>query len=80
MRHEQRAASLRQNPTKSHMNIHTQRLPQFALYAAHSDAYGLTVFGHCRDEAVNNLAEELAERHPWERSGQDPTGYERKSV
>lgn len=44
------------------MIIHTQKLPQFALYAAYADGFGLTVFGACRDEALNNLAEELAAR------------------
>ena len=41
------------------MTIHTQKLAQFALYAAHADEFGVTVFGSCRDEALNNLAEEL---------------------
>ncbi|MBI4907389.1 MAG: hypothetical protein HY820_27435, partial [Acidobacteria bacterium] len=44
------------------MNTHTKRLPRFSLYAALPDEYGLTVFGACREEAVNNLAEELAAR------------------
>jgi len=45
------------------MTIHTQKLPAFALYAAHADEFGVTVFGSCRDEALNNLAEELRLRH-----------------
>ncbi len=44
------------------MTIHTRKLPQFALYAAHADEFGVTVFGSCYDEAVNNLADELAAR------------------
>lgn len=44
------------------MTIHTQKLLQFALYAAHADEFGVTVFGSCRDEALNNLADELAAR------------------
>lgn len=45
-----------------HMTIHTRKLPLFALYAAHADEFGVTVFGSCRDEALNNLADELAAR------------------
>jgi hypothetical protein len=44
------------------MTIHTRKLPTFALYAAYTDEFGLTVFGSCRDEALNNLVEELAAR------------------
>lgn len=44
------------------MPIHTQRLPQFALYAAYTDEFGVTVLGSCRDEAVNNLNDELTAR------------------
>jgi len=44
------------------MTIHTKRLPTFSLYAAHADEFGVTVFGSCRDEALNNLAEELRDR------------------
>lgn len=42
------------------MTIHTQKLPAFSLYAAYTDEFGVPVFGSTRDEAVNNLAEELA--------------------
>lgn len=44
------------------MPIHTQKLPAFALYAAYTDELGLTVFGTCRDEALNNLSEEIQRR------------------
>jgi hypothetical protein len=56
------------------MTIHTQKLPTFALYAAHAAEFGLTVFGACRDEALNNLAEELAARgsHVAVRAGNQP--------
>lgn len=46
------------------MTIHIQKLPTFALYAAYTDESGLTVFGSCRDEAVNNLTDALARRLP----------------
>ena len=41
------------------MPIHTQKLPPFARYAAYTDELGLIVFGSCRDEALNNLTEEI---------------------
>jgi len=41
------------------MPIHTQKLPTFALYAAYADEFGVPVFGSTRDEALNNLAEEI---------------------
>lgn len=44
------------------MTIHTRKLPTFALYTAYADEFGLTAFGSCRDEALNNLADELAVR------------------
>ena len=44
------------------MTIHIRKLPQFSLYAAHADEFGVTVFGACRDEAVNNLTDALAAR------------------
>jgi hypothetical protein len=44
------------------MIIHTRKLPTFALYAAYTDEFDMTVFGSCRDEAINNLAAELAAR------------------
>lgn len=42
--------------------IHTQKLPTFALYAAYADEFGVPVFGITRDEALNNLAEEIRVR------------------
>ena len=42
------------------MTIHTRKLPTFALYAAYADEFGVPVFGSTRDEAINNLADELA--------------------
>ena len=44
------------------MTLHTHKLPQVALSAAHADEFGVTVFGSCRDEALNNLADELRTR------------------
>lgn len=41
------------------MTIQTQKLPTFPLYVAYADEFGVTTFGSCRDEALNNLMEEL---------------------
>ena len=57
------------------MTIHTRKLPTFSLYTAYADEFGLTAFGSCQDEAVNNLQAELAAsggqaRSPGQGSGQ----------
>lgn len=55
------------------MTIHTRKLPTFALYAAYADESGLAVFAACRDEAINNLAEELAARSGQVKVGAPPS-------
>ena len=61
------------------MTIHTRKLPTFALYTAYTDEFGVSAFGHCRDEAINNLADEIAARQAaGQESGRLETGYERK--
>jgi hypothetical protein len=45
-----------------YMPIHTHKLPTFALYTAYTDEFGVTAFGACREEALNNLAEEIRQR------------------
>jgi len=49
------------------MTIHARKLPTFALYAAYADEFGLTVFGSCQDEALNNLVDELRLRQDRDR-------------
>jgi hypothetical protein len=44
------------------MTIHTHKLSTFALYAAYADEFGMPVFGSTRDEALNNLQDEIAVR------------------
>lgn len=44
------------------------------LYAACSPELGVVSYGHCQDEALNNLSDELRMR----RVGESATGYEKK--
>ncbi|MBK5294188.1 MAG: hypothetical protein JJE04_21230 [Acidobacteriia bacterium] len=55
------------------MTIHTSKLPTFALYTAYADEFGLTAFGSCQDEALNNLQDELRDR---EQAGLAKSGME----
>jgi hypothetical protein len=55
------------------MPIHTHKLPTFALYTAYTDEFGVTAFGNCRDEALNNLVEEIRTRQS---AGQGTGPYE----
>lgn len=54
------------------MTIHTRKLPTFALYAAYADEFGVPVFGSTRDEALNNLADELSARQAVGEGGNRP--------
>ena len=45
------------------------------LYAACSPELGVVSYGQCQDEALNNLADELAQRQ----AARKGTGYERKT-
>jgi len=42
------------------MNTITTKLD--TLYAACSPKFGVVSYGHCQDEAINNLTEELRQR------------------
>ena len=44
------------------------------LYAACSPEMGVVSYGHCRDEALNNLTEDVRERQ----EKREATGYKRK--
>jgi hypothetical protein len=63
------------------MTIHTRKLQTFALYTAYTDEFGVTAFGHCRDEAINNLADEIRARQAaGQGSGWPETGYGKEHV
>ena len=55
--------------------IHTTfTLKLETLYAACSPELGVVSYGQCQDEALNNLSDELRQRH----QAGEPTGDERK--
>ena len=58
------------------MTVHTRKLPTFALYTAYADEFGLAAFGSCRDEALNNLTEELRDRQATPAGTGDEPGRE----
>jgi hypothetical protein len=45
-----------------------------SLYVAYAPAFDLSAYGGCRDEALNNLTDELRQR----KGAGDATGEERK--
>jgi hypothetical protein len=45
------------------------------LYAAYSPELGVLSYGGCRDEALNNLSDEIRLRH---KAGERATGDEKK--
>lgn len=46
-----------------------------SLYVAYAPEFGLSAYGGCQDEALNNLTDEIHQR----RGAEMPTGDERKS-
>lgn len=56
--------------------IHTTfTLKQETLYVAYAPEFDLSAYGGCRDEALNNLSDELRQQHKADES----TGYEKNS-
>ncbi len=55
------------------MNLTTFAIKQDTLYFAFAPDFNLSAYGVCRDEALNNLSDQLRQRR-----GGDETGEERK--
>jgi hypothetical protein len=45
------------------------------LYVACSPELGLFSFGHCQDEALNNLTDEIRDRRVGKSTGNDKSSY-----
>ncbi len=49
------------------------------LYAACSPELGLVSYGHCQEEAINNLTDQLRQLHSTS-AAEQTAGYERKQA
>jgi hypothetical protein len=56
------------------MSTHALTFKAQTLYVAYAPEFRVSAYGGCRDEALNNLADEISES----RGTADKTGYERK--
>jgi len=56
-------------------NVTTITLKVTTLYVAYAPGFDVTAYGGCRDEALNNLADELRQRD----AGGESTGDEKDS-
>jgi hypothetical protein len=56
--------------------IHTTlTLKQETLYVAYAPEFDLAAFGGCRDEALNNLSDEVRQHKAGESTGDDKNSY-----
>jgi len=53
----------------------TFTIKQETLYVAYAPEFDLSAYGGCRDEALNNLSDEVRQREAGELTGDDKNSY-----